>query len=56
MRLMVSVCEVIRCGNMYLVSGQVTEAPAMVTFLSLHDSNSDRMTSCITMPGHPLEL
>ena len=56
MRLMVSVCEVIRCGNMYLVPGQVTEAPAMVTFLSLHDSNSDGMTSCITMPGHPLEL
>ena len=55
MRFMESECEVIRCGNMYLVSGQVTEAPALATFLSLHDSSRDRMTSCITMPGHPLE-
>ena len=49
---MESECEVIRCGNMYLVPGQVTEAPALATFLSLHDSSRDRMASCITMPGH----
>ena len=36
---MESGCEVIRCGNMYLVPGQVTEAPSLATFLSLHDSS-----------------
>ena len=56
MRFMESECEVIRCGNMYLVPGQVTEAPALATFLSLHDSSRDRMASCITMPGHPHPL
>ena len=33
LRFMESECEVIRCGNMYLVPGQVTEAPAWATFL-----------------------
>ena len=46
-RFIESVCEVIRCGNMYLVPGQVTEAPGWHS--SRHDSSWQGMASCITI-------
>ena len=41
---MESVCEVIRCGNMYLVPGEVTEAPA--AYILLQSILSYRACNC----------